>query len=344
MLLFRRLFYGFSFLLMGAAIIYCIYAGYPQIGSFSAAGAIDTTPPPSDSAYFSEHLMDFESAPPPSVPPTESAVQTQTGGEALGKIVKKTVTFSSGKLKYKNVAVNNNAGISVNLETELSKKLSFKIEATESPQVLIVHTHTTECYMNENRDYYTKEDQARTTDDSKNIVAVGNVLAEGLQAQGIKVIHATEKHDYPEYTGSYDRAAVTIKNYLKKYPTIKVVIDLHRDAMMDSSGTKTALVSNIKGQEAAQVMLVAGCQSGGVSGFPNWRENFRLGIKLQQTMETKYPTLARPILFTARKYNQHLTKGSLLIECGTDANTLEQAKYSAVLLADCIAETLKSLN
>ena len=90
-------------------------------------------------------------------------------------------------------------------------------------------------------------------------------------------------------------------------------------------------------------MLVSGCQSGSVTGFPNWKENFRLAIRLQQTMEVLYPTLARPILLTARKYNQHLTTGSLLIECGTEANTLEQAKYSAELLADCLASTLNML-
>jgi stage II sporulation protein P len=60
-------------------------------------------------------------------------------------------------------------------------------------------------------------------------------------------------------------------------------------------------------------------------------------------METKYPGLARPIHFTSRKYNQHITTGSLLVECGTDANTLDEAKYSAVLLADCISATLKEL-
>ena len=120
-------------------------------------------------------------------------------------------------------------------------------------------------------------------------------------------------------------------------------IDLHRDAMMDSNKNKTALTAEINGKEAAQVMLVSGCQNGTVTGFPNWRENFRLAIRLQQTMEVKYKGLARPILFTSRKYNQHLTNGSLLIECGTDANTLEQAKYSATLLADCLAATLNML-
>ena len=89
--------------------------------------------------------------------------------------------------------------------------------------------------------------------------------------------------------------------------------------------------------------MVSGCQSGTVTGFDNWKENFRLAVRLQQTMEVMYPGLARPILFTPRRYNQHLTTGSLLIECGTEANTLEQAKYSAKLLGKSLVSTLNML-
>lgn len=344
MKLIRKLFFGFSFFMLSAASIYSVMLFVPDITSAALNSAV--------SAPFTNSLYEESAAPQSSAQTTEKNQQSPSASAApvgggsdnvKGKIIAKSVSFNSGNLKYGKVSVNNLTGLSVDLKTELQKAPSVKYSNTKEPQVLIVHTHTTESYLNEAKDYYTDADLSRTTDDEKNLIAVGKILKAGLEAQNIGVVHATEKHDYPEYTGSYDRAAVTIKKYLEKYPTISVVIDLHRDSMTDSSGNKTALTAKINGQKAAQVMLVSGCQNGGVTGFPKWRENFRLALRLQQTMETKYPGFARPIHFTSRKYNQHITTGSLLIECGTDANTLDEAKYSAILLADCIGATLKSL-
>ncbi len=272
-----------------------------------------------------------------------SEVQTAAKGDAKGEIFQKTIGSQNANLKYNKIYVQNNTSKTVNLKTELLAGVKLKPENISEPTVLIVHTHTTECFMEEKRDYYTEKDKTRTTDNSKNIVEVGNVLKSQLEARGFGVIHATEKHDYPEYSGSYGRAEETIKKYLEKYPTVKVVIDLHRDSVTDSSGNKTALTVQVDGKSAAQLMIVAGCEDKSVENFPNWRENFRLAIKLQQSLEVMYPGLARPILFTARRYNQHLTTGSLLIECGTEANTLEEAKYSATLLASALSTTLKNL-
>ncbi len=274
---------------------------------------------------------------------TQKSVAADTNKKAVGKVIEKTISPTSANLKYNKIYIKNSTGLSVNLKKELATAPKLKLTATDKPQVLIVHTHTTECYMLEKRNYYLASDKTRSTKENENVTAVGKVLEETLKAKNISVIHATEKHDYPEYTGSYNKAADTIKKYLKKYPTIKVVIDLHRDSVTGADKSKTALVTKINGKKAAQLMLVSGCQAQGVEGFSNWKENFRLAIRLQQTLEVMYPSLARPILFTARRYNQHLTTGSLLIECGTEVNTLDEAKYSAQLLGNALAATLNTL-
>lgn len=347
----RKIFFFFSFILLSAASVYCLsfVCGY-ALSPDSSDAVISKA-----SAQKNELILDFwaeeskivdASAPKSSDKSAsggEGDISAAANGKAKGKIVSRTIDSSAANLKYQKIYIKNQTGLSIDLKTELLAPPKLKITKTDEPQVLIVHTHTTECYMNEERNYYTDSDATRTTNDNGNITAVGKVLKENLAKKGIAAVHATEKHDYPEYSGSYSRAEETIKKYLKKYPSIKVVVDLHRDSVTDQNGAKAALVTNINGKKAAQVMLVSGCQSGSVTGFENWKENFRLAIRLQQTMEVLYPTLARPILFTARKYNQHLTTGSLLIECGTEANTLEQAKYSAELLADCLASTLNML-
>ena len=156
-------------------------------------------------------------------------------------------------------------------------------------------------------------------------------------------MHDTTQHDYPSYNSSYSRAAETICNYTQKYPDIKIVIDLHRDAIAENDTDKVKVVTEINGKKAAQIMLVMGSQSGNVTNFPNWRENLKLAAKLQQTIEVMYPTLARSIHFMSKNYNESLTNGSLLIEIGTDGNTLDEAKYSAELLSQALISLLNTL-
>lgn len=343
---FKKGFYILSLALLSAASVYCLIIFSSPISSTAKAPQTTSKVTNTQSTQSASNIEKAEEPPPQSSSQannSEVAVETAQKNQAKGKIITKSITYADGNIKYNNVSVKNNTSLKINLKEELAAGSSIKISQSDEPQVLIMHTHTTECYMLEKREYYLETDLTRTTNRAQNITEVGRVLALGLEAKGIGVVHATETHDYPEYTGSYNRSAKTVQKYLEKHPTIKVVIDLHRDAIMDSSGTKTALCTKIGTDSAAQLMLVAGCEAGDVTGYPNWKENFRLALKLQQTIEVMYPGLARPILFTERKYNQHLTTGSLLIECGTDANTLEQAKYSATLLAECLAATLKML-
>ena len=273
---------------------------------------------------------------------TES-VAANTDGSVKGKIISRYISPYNAGPSYNKVYLKNSTDLEINIKELLESPLGFKIESSDSPQVLIMHTHTTETYMTEDSDFYTAAFSSRTRDGDKNMVSVGNIVADKLNAAGIKTIHDTTEHDYPNYTGSYTRAAKTINGYLSKYPTIKIVLDLHRDAVSSGESDKVKLVTEIEGKKAAQVMLVMGSQSGGVTNFPKWKENLKLAVKLQQKIEEKYPTLARPLSLMSKNYNESLTTGSLLIEFGTDANTLAEAHYSAELVGNAIAELLGGL-
>ena len=271
--------------------------------------------------------------------PTAPVRQDET---VSGKIISKTISPSSAALSYDGVYIKNISGAEVNIKNELKKGTSIKISKGDSPQILIVHTHATESYMLEERDYYTKNDAARSTEADKNMIKIGETVAAVVKNAGYAVLHDKTLHDYPSYTGSYNASKATIKSYLKKYPSIKIVIDIHRDAVADGSD-KIKLVKEIDGKKAAQVMLVQGSQTGNVEGYPDWRQNMRLSMLFHQTIEQMYPGLARPILLTSKLYNQHLTNGSMLIEMGTDANTLEEAVYSAELVGNALSKLLSKL-
>ena len=263
-------------------------------------------------------------------------------GEEKYSIEEKNI--SGGATEVSNCYIKNKKGLDLDFEAILSDKLTFSVKMnTDSPQVLIYHTHTSEAYMDEDVDYFYESFYSRTQNSDFNVVGVGEAIAETLNKKGIKTLHDKTQHDYPEYTGSYTRAAKTINSYLKKYPSIKIVLDLHRDAVSSGDSDKVKLVSKIDGRKAAQVMLVMGSQSGSVTNFPNWQENLKLAFKLQQALEVKYPSLARPLSLVSKNYNESLTKGSMLIEFGTDANSMDEVKYSAELVGDALASVLNTL-
>lgn len=214
----------------------------------------------------------------------------------------------------------------------------FTIDLNREPQVLIMHTHTTESFEPYERDFYDNSFSYRTTDPSKNTVMIGEEIKKGLTKAGINTIHDTTIHDYPSYNGSYERSEQTVKSYLEQYPSIKIVLDIHRDAL-ESNNNLIQPVANINGKKAAQIMIISGCDDG-TMGMPNYLQNFRLASLFQQQLEQDWSGLTRPILFDYRKYNQHLTTGSLLIEVGSHGNTLDQVKYSGELIGKSLAKAL----
>lgn len=220
----------------------------------------------------------------------------------------------------------------------------IKIDAfSDMPQVLIMHTHACESYLTGDGAYQDEAYTCRTTDASQSVVAVGGKIAEKLAENGICVIHDGTLHDYPSYNGSYDRAEETIKAVLSTYPSVKVVLDIHRDGIAEEDGTPVAAVREINGKNAAQVMIISAA-SDGYYHVPNYLDNFHFACLLQQYMEKENNGITRPILFEYCQYNQHLTTGSLLIEVGSQGNTLEQALYSGELIGESIAKALLSLS
>lgn len=278
-----------------------------------------------------------------SAPTNSQAVTVSATGTVQGKIIEKFISPYTANTSYDNVYLKNNTSLNINLKDFINGNLGYKIEKNGTPQVLILHTHATESYIRHNENYYTQNDTARTTDNAYNMVSLGKIISDKLNSAGIVTLHDTTQHDNPSYNESYSRAANTICSYLKKYPSIKIVIDLHRDALAANDTDKVKLTTEIGGKKAAQIMLVMGSQSGNVKNFPNWKENLKLATKLQKTVEDMYPSLARAIHFMPKNYNESLTTGSMLIEIGTDGNSLEEAKYSAELLSNALISLLNTL-
>ena len=221
----------------------------------------------------------------------------------------------------------------------LMQPLQWDLTAAK-PTVLILHTHATESFELSERDFYDASFSTKTTDPEKSIIAVGDKICRQLEQAGIPYIHDTLVHDYPSYNGSYQSSRETVQRILAEYPSIKIVLDIHRDGIEREDGTRLSPVAEINGKKAAQIMIISGCDDG-TMGMPNYLENLKLATAFQQQIEADYPGLTRPILFDYRHYNQDLTTGSLLIEVGSHGNSLDQVKYSGELIGKVLAQTIQ---
>lgn len=259
--------------------------------------------------------------------------------EAGGEIIEEFYDKYSGE-NYINLPkggqVRNLSELSNDEVLSLSEsELPFEMLNNGEPEVLIIHTHTTETYEITENKYYNINRSTRSLSEEENMIAVGNVIADEIYKSGIGVIHDTTVHDYPDYNSAYDNSRKTVKNLLEKYPEIKVILDIHRDAI-ERDSSRISAVTTIDGKKAAQIMIICGYKDNS-----HYKENFKFASSLQSEIETSYPTLTRPVLFDYRFYNQDLSTGSLLIEIGSHGNTLDEAMYSGELVGKALGNLLK---
>ncbi len=249
------------------------------------------------------------------------------------------ISSSSGNMSYDNITFKNNTAYDPDIGELLSAELPFSLEDNRTVQVLIYHTHTCESYLDEDLGYYYEDYYPRSTDGTQGVIAVGDRIAESLKAHGIGVVHDTTLHDYPSYDGSYARSWDTISAYQKKYPGIVVTLDIHRDSMTSDDGTKYKPTFTYNGKKAAQIMIMSGYDESG--DFPFWDENLIFAAKLQKACEDAYPGMTRPLYFGEFSYNMDFNNGSLLIEVGTDANTVDEAALTGELLGNALSSVLQ---
>lgn len=260
------------------------------------------------------------------VPPNEETIPFSETAPAEGK---------------SNIQFKNTSGYTPDIDALLAEPLEISLQQ-DAPAVLIIHTHASESYTPEGDDQYVASDPYRTQDDNYNMIRVGNELQDALESRGIKVIHDTGVYDYPSYSGSYGRSLAAMKQYVSDYPSIGLVIDLHRDAIGDSDGAQYRTIAQIDEETCSQIMFVVGTNSTGLE-HPEWRENLKLALHLQREMDEVYPTLSRPIKLSENRYNQQVTTGSLIVEVGCTGNTLAESLSAVRYFADAAANVILGL-
>ena len=228
------------------------------------------------------------------------------------------------------------------LQALLLKSLDWDLLGSE-PKVLILHTHASESYTRQPGQDYMETAPYRTLDEAYNMVAVGAYLAALLEAAGISVLHDRQIHDYPSYPDAYANSRAAAQSYLDQYPSICLVLDLHRDAAENQDGSQYATEVDIGGQTGAQLMLVVGTDASGNS-HPHWQENLALALKLQVLLEERVPGITRQSILRAQRFNQDLSAGALIVEVGTAGNTLEEALRAIPVLAQAIEALIHGAN
>ena len=204
------------------------------------------------------------------------------------------------------------------------------------PQILIYHTHSQETYID-----------SIPNDESTSIMGVGERLSNILRTKyGYNVIHHMGKYDVGGREYAYSNAMADIEAVLAQNPSIEVIIDLHRD----ETNADTRLVTKIQDKTMAKFMFFNGLsytkELGELTSLPNpyVQDNLSFAFQMQLFAEEYYPGLTRRIYLKGYRYNMHYRAKTLLIELGSQTNTVEEAMNSCEPLAHIISEVLNGEN
>lgn len=200
---------------------------------------------------------------------------------------------------------------------------------SEEVQVLLYHTHNAETYQ-------PTYGVSKVSGQNGGVVQAAELLQNALQQKyGIRTIHNTTLHDYPDWNRSYQNSLATVKQMLQTNPDVKAVFDIHRDAGFTSKEPTTAM---IHGKPAARIMLVVG------ANHENWKENLAFARQIEKTCKELYPGLLRENIHIKEtgRYNQQVHPRAVLLEIGSDLNTQEEADYALECFSHVVYEVLKT--
>lgn len=260
------------------------------------------------------------------VPPNQPQVPVGPAGTG--------VSFPSSDAKKISMRYADDCGYRPNIKKLLQQPLFWDLTG-DAPTVLIFHTHASESYTKQTAQDYQETTEFRTLNTAYNMVALGDKLATLLERAGIGVIHDRTLHDYPSYNSAYTNSRQSVQDYLRRYPSIQVVLDLHRDAALNSDGSQYAPTVTVNGETVAQLMLVVGTDASGML-HPRWEENLSAAVKLQVLLERQVPGITRPTILRAQRYNHDLSDGAMIVEIGTAGNSLQQAMAAVPYLAEAL--------
>ena len=223
------------------------------------------------------------------------------------------------------------------LQTDVSTK------PTQEPLVLVLHTHTSEGYLSDTVTYLEGDlgEITYTQEETRNMLAVGKAFVAALNKNGITAIHCTVMHDATGFSGSYKRAAESIRFFREHYPSIRYIVDLHRDAILTTEGEYVRVVTEIDEKSVAQILPVVGTNAGGWE-HDAWEGNLALALKLRQELNQNDRALCRPVMLKSATYNQEMAPYAILLEIGTGANSIEEAIAAATLAGEAFAKVILS--
>lgn len=305
----------------------------------SAVGLAPKLEVPDEPDVFLLEILEPETAPsePPMQPEIAAASEAPAEQETKAEPVDPPLVFSADEADA--IGIVGACSYQPDKQALLTRPSALSL-SDDGPAVLIVHTHSSEAYTMEAGFEYPESDALRTLDERYSVIRVGDEIADILTEAGISVLHDTQPNDYPNYNGAYERMRQTIEGYLAEYPSIQMVLDIHRDAAEDADGNPVALTAEADGEACAELMLVVGTDEGGLS-HPDWQENLANALKIQTLLNRSAPGLCRNLNLRTERFNQHETPGSLLVEVGASGNTLAEALRSARILGQALAVFLR---
>lgn len=270
-------------------------------------------------------------------------LDTLVDAAQASNVIATPVTFSMDKLRDYNYLLSKFYTVDsttmtnsdqLNADKFMAKNMKISQDTT-GPKVLIFHTHSQEAFAD-----------SIAGDVSTSIVGMGAYLAERLNEKGIETLHHDAVYDLVngklDRSNAYELSEIGVREILNQYPSIEVVIDLHRDGVREDMH----LITEIDGKQTARIMFFNGLSrtktNGDISYLynPYIQDNLAFSFQMQLTAESMYPGLARKIYLKGYRYSLHMMPKSLLIEAGAQTNTVEELRNAMDLLAEILNQVL----
>lgn len=297
---------------------------------FFAENATGSEDDLSESVIEDEDLTDAVSETDASVQ-TDNIPEDESEGESLSETVatvrENTVTKDLSFMEYGDTYYVNQTDERIAAQPLIEGGFSGGLaDGDETPQVLVIHTHTSETYWG-------ADPENASHKVLRGVVAVGETLMTELNLRGIPTVHCTVIHDGDSKRDSYEKTAETIKTMLEIYPSLRYVVDLHRLSDCDENGL---FIRTCAPDGSAQLRLTAGLDD-------SLRyDDLTLALCLRKRLNAQASGTCMPVVLTTGSLARINAECFYLkVDAGGIGNTVEEAKSAVLRFAVALSELLK---
>lgn len=255
--------------------------------------------------------------------------------DSNNELLKATVLLANER-KNEFFTVTEMFNIASRLSNSIRDLKKYSEEVNKNMNIILFHTHGTEAYKEFAKKNY------RSDNVKNNIVGIGGIIAKNLKNYGLNINHLTEYNDIPSYNLSYANSKKLVTKHLDAKKK-NLIIDIHRDGADAESDYEKILESatrvKINNEYIATFSIIIGGENENIEDLK------KIANTVKSVSDDLYPGLCRGVVIRDGAYfNQNISDYALLVEVGSNLNTIDEAKTTADFLSEILCNAIVKIN